>query len=310
LIRIDPGPVRDPALNLAIEEHFVRALPREVRAILLYVNDPCVVVGKNQVVYAESDLAFLSARGIPVVRRMSGGGAVWHDRGNLNFSILEPHRAGEPLRTRERLMPIVDALHRLGVAAELGPRNEILSGAYKVSGTAQFAGVASTFVHGTLLFDAELGNLRAALRVDRERVRSAAVASVPAAVANLRPSLPGIDTAESFADRLLGALAHDAAIPRVTPAVADWSRIRELAETKYRSWDWTFGRSPRFTIRRGPDAAGREAELTVEGGRIAAVRCAGVDAAGLEARLRGVRYAREEIESACGDPLTAAWLHD
>lgn len=310
MIRVDAGPIRDPALNLACEEQTARSLPRGSRAVLLYVNDPCVVLGKNQVVYSETDVRFLSARRIPVLRRISGGGAVWHDPGNLNFSIIESHTTGEPLRTRERLMPIREALRRLGVDAEFGPRNEILVDGRKVSGTAQFAGARSTFVHGTLLFDAQLGDLRAALRADRDRIRSSAVASVPAVVANLRMLLPGITTTAEFSERLLGALRHDGAVVQGAPGAAEWAEIRELAERKYRSWDWTYGRSPRFTIRRGPDAAGREAELTVEAGRIVALRWSRGEVATLAARVLGARYARDELEEACGDAALAAWLHD
>ena len=303
----------DPAGNLALEEWCVRNLDPEPGYLLLYVNEPAVVVGKNQNVYREVDLAWTRAHGVPVLRRISGGGAVYHDPGNLNFSVLRPFRPGARLDFDAYLEPVVQALRALGVPAERTARNDLTVGGRKISGNAQFTTVRSMFSHGTLLFDADLGAVRASLAGSGEGIETGAVPSRRSPVTNIRAHLPPPTDFADFRERFARAMLADA-VPggSVHLDAAAWAEIDGLAESRYRAWEWTYGRAPRFTIRRTLDAmpGAPAVTLEIEHGVISAARIA---ARGdtrrlghLLAHLTGTRYERgalrEALERAGADP--------
>ena len=302
---IETDDARDPARNLALEEWCVRNLDPASGILLLYVNDPAVVVGKNQVVHREVDLGWTRSHGVPVLRRISGGGAVYHDPGNLNFTVLRRFRPGDTLDFDACLEPIVRALRTVGVPAERTARNDLTVGGRKISGNAQFTTVRAMFSHGTLLFDADLGAVRASLATSGDGIETRAVPSRRSPVANIRPHLPRpielSEFRERFARALLDGTGSDGPV-RLDAAA--WSAIDRLAETRYRTWEWTFGRAPRFTIRRafnaGPGAPA--VTLEVENGIVTAARItAGTDSrrlGHLVAHLAGVRYEREALRDA------------
>lgn len=191
---------RSAEQNLALEQSLLEGSDE---AILLYVNERCVVVGRNQVIDAEIDTEFCRRFGIEVVRRQSGGGTVYHDLGNLNYAII-CNASQNPL-DKEQNAPIVWALQQLGVDAKGGRRGEITVGDAKVSGSASMVRRGRVLFHGTLLFDADLAALEAALK-GREELRGKGVASVRSKVANLKPLLSGCDTIEEFAQQIKEAL--------------------------------------------------------------------------------------------------------
>jgi len=295
---------RDPHVNLALEEYCVRHLVDETPALLLYVNDPCVVLGKNQNPLEEIDLALVRERGITVARRISGGGAVWHDPGNLNFAFVVPYRPGTPLRRREFVAPVVRALRRMGIPAEAGERSDILVDGRKISGGAQFASARSALGHGTLLFDANLDELRAFLDADPVGVESRAVKSVRGDVANLREFLGEERAFPEFQERLAREiLGEHGTVGRVRLDDEQWSEIRELADRKYRTWEWIYGRTPPFTVRRSHRLPTGEARVTVRVRRyrIEAVELGGAwpdrsAAEALSARLVGAPYEPDSTE--------------
>ncbi len=292
-------PLNDPEHNLALEETLFRSLtPDDPGFFLLWQNRPSVIVGRHQNTAAEVSEVFLRERGIRAVRRVTGGGAVYHDAGNLNYSFLLPDKSGgrgrSPADASELLGPLLAALRCLGVAAELSGRNDILAKGRKISGTAQCRTASGFLLHGAMLVDADLSVLASALTGDPEKYLSKALPSIRGRVCNVAELLPE-DAREGAVDRVAeAALAAYALSPQDVPP--DVARAAEaLADGKYRSWDWNYGASPEFTERRRQRFAwgGVECCFTVRGGVIQACRIYGDffalrDVAELEQALTGL----------------------
>lgn len=189
------SPYTDPGKNLAVEA-YLRAGTRE-EFLMVYINDPCVVIGRNQCAEAEADLAFCRDHGIRVIRRISGGGAVYHDRGNLNYSFI---RNGDSSLSdgKRDLTTVIAVLREMGIEAYAGKRSELLVRGKKISGTASYCRGGRYIFHGTLLIDSDLDLLRQALDGD-EAVRGRKIASVPSDVGTIRTVYPVWDSAERFA---------------------------------------------------------------------------------------------------------------
>ena len=193
----------DPALNLALEEYALRQLPLEESLLLFYINEPSIIIGKNQNTVEEINREYVEANGIRVVRRLSGGGAVYHDLGNLNFSFITKDD-GQSFRDFAKFtQPVVDALRKLGVNAELTGRNDIQVGEAKISGNAQFFARGRMFSHGTLLFDSEMERVASALNVKPIKFESKSTKSVRSRVANISSFLPEPMTIGAFRSALL-----------------------------------------------------------------------------------------------------------
>ncbi len=245
---IDFGAAHDPALNLAREEHLFNRLADGEDLLLFYINTHAVVIGRNQLPWAEVSPARLTRARLPLMRRVSGGGAVYHDPGNLNFSILlQADAPGRP-NAATILQPVVRALQSLGLPARLSDRNAVFVDGRKVSGTAQYMTAGKVLTHGTLLVDADLRQLAHCLVPDPVyRITSRGRPSVRSPVVNLETLLPGLSM-----NVLVGALRQAFAavhgpIGRGTLPPADEQAARNLA-AKYRSWSWNIGRSPRCTL--------------------------------------------------------------
>jgi len=247
---IDNSACSDPAVNLALEEYLVRRSRGDGAVLLFYVNAPVVVIGRNQVPHAEISLQVAVRRDIRVVRRLSGGGAVYHDRGNLNFSLIQAHAPDAIISPAEVLQPVVQGLNGMGLPVYLNARNDIMVNGLKVTGAAQYRTRGKCLTHGTLLVSADLGALRRALEADSAVPFSRGRVSVRSPVTNLNRYQPALDTAR-VREVLIPSFAqqHGPAFPLVLDADA-WERIHQTARTKYRSWDWTMGRSPEFQLRR------------------------------------------------------------
>lgn len=176
----------DPYYNLAIEEYIFENCQEET--FILWQNRPCVVIGKNQNAFAEIDLSFTKNHNIDVVRRITGGGAVYHDLGNLNFSYISPDHNGG-IDFAKFTYPIVNALRSLNLDAELSGRNDIMINGKKISGNAQFSKNGRVLHHGTILFDSDLSVLSSALHVDPSKISAKAIKSVRARVTNIKKEL-------------------------------------------------------------------------------------------------------------------------
>lgn len=304
---IDNRGIHDPTLNLALEEYSVRNLPTEESYVLFYVNEPSIIIGKNQNTLEEINHEYVRREGIHVVRRISGGGTVYHDHGNLNFSFIQRYKHGSVLNFKEFTDPIVRILRELGVPAEMTGRNDIVADGRKISGNAQFFTANRMFSHGTLLFDSELERVVEALNVKMSKIESKGLKSIRSRVANIREFLddPSLDL-ESFLRRITeGLFAGQESIEVHEFDEAAWRDIHELASTKYRQWDWNFGSSPAFNVQkvhRFP-VGELDARIQVEKGVIESIKIFGDffgqhDVAELERRLVGVRFDRDALERA------------
>ena len=238
---------RDPAYNLAFEETVLRDRT-EGDYLLLWQNDNTIVIGQNQNAEGEINRAFVEGHHIRVVRRTTGGGAVYHDLGNLNYSFITDAGDAERLTMERFTRPVVEALRGLGLRAEASGRNDILVEGRKVSGTAQRLLRGRILHHGTLLFDADPGMVAGALNVDPDKFTSKSAKSVRSRIGNIRAFLPADMDLPAFWAYLKGALAGGGLTEdRLTEEELD--AVEELKRTKYDTWEWNFGRSPRYNLR-------------------------------------------------------------
>ena len=230
----------DPYLNLALEEYLLRqAIDQPV--LLFYINEPAVIIGRNQNTLDEIDPDYIKAQGIHVVRRLSGGGAVFHDLGNLNFSFITPGR--EDLHNFAKFTdPVIAVLHQLGIAAELRGKSDIFAHDRKISGNAQYVAQRSMFSHGTLLFDTDIATMLKALNPRQEPVEPRAVQSVRNFVTNIRELLAEDMDIHTFRQRLLTGLFADGPVAEYELDADDWQAVAKLADERYRTWEWNYGR--------------------------------------------------------------------
>lgn len=300
----DNNGMTDPRLNLAFEEYLLRQVDEEQPILLFYINEPSVIIGRNQNTIEEIDPDYVTAHGIHVVRRLSGGGAVYHDLGNLNFSFIT-HGKDDLHNFAKFTGPVVDCLQSMGVQAELRGRSDIFVEGRKVSGNAQYATTRRMFSHGTLLFDTDLGEMLRAINPRRVAIESKAVHSVRSVVANIRELLPHDMTIADLKSALLRGIFGDGPIPTLDMAVEDWGKVEAIARGRYNLWSWNYGRSPKFNVQKSARlAAGKiDARIEVDEGRIQGIKLFGdfsgrEDIAGLEAHLAGVPYDRERLTAA------------
>ena len=237
---------QDPAFNLAFEE-YVLTHRREGAYLLLWQNDNTIVIGQNQNAEAEINRAFVEEHGIHVVRRTTGGGAVYHDLGNLNYSFITDVGDAEKLTMERFTRPIVDALKALGLDAEASGRNDILVEGRKVSGTAQRLSGGRILHHGTLLFDADPSMVAGALNVDPEKFRSKSAKSVRSRIGNIRDFLKEDMDLPAFWAYLKTALAGSG-LEQTALEPEELTEVQTLKTGKYDTWEWTFGRSPKYDM--------------------------------------------------------------
>jgi lipoate-protein ligase A len=296
---IDPGASRDPRVHLALEEYCLLRLDRQATLFICYVNSPAVIVGRNQNALAEVDRAYVRRRGLPVIRRMSGGGAVYHDGGNLNFSYLSPGSPKDVGRWARWAAPVIEALQALGVTARLNPRHDLEVGGRKISGTAQYARGRRLLSHGTLLFATDLTALERALHRPADVLETRGRASVIGQVTNLADHLFTPLSLEAFRAHLLAHVERSLGGWRPLRLKAgDWQAIRRLADAKYDAWEWNEGRSPGCRIRRRV-SLGEETgivDLEIDGGVVRRVT-AGPPLVGVSA-IQGRRYRPEDLAPA------------
>ncbi len=240
----------DPCMNLALEEFCLQNPNMTEDYVLFYINAPSVIIGKHQNPFEECNFAFLQNNDIQLVRRISGGGAVYHDNGNLNFSFITGFKKEKLDYFQKLIQPILRALHRLGVPAEITEKNNIVVEGKKASGNSHYTNIHRMLSHGTLLFDSDLDVLETALRSNLEIVKSKAVQSARSEVTNISDHTGQPGHISVLREKLMTAVSEQfGELNKHALSGRDWDTIYRLAEDKYKSWDWTFGRSPDFVVR-------------------------------------------------------------
>jgi len=306
MLFVDNRGITDPRINLALEEYVLRNKRREESFLLFYINEPSIIIGRNQNTLEEINHEYVREHGIHVVRRVSGGGAVYHDLGNLNFSIITDY-AMERFNNYEYFTkPVVDVLRSLGVPAEVSGRNDILVDERKISGNAQFTTGGRMLSHGTVLFDSNLEEVVNALDVKMSKIESKGLKSVRSRVVNIAEFLKEEVTIEEFREMIVERIfGRRSEVPELEITDDDWEAIHKLSKEKYQTWDWNFGESPKFNIKKTHRFPAGEIDLRidVQEGRVSGLRIFGDfigsgDVSILENLLRGVRYEPEDLAEA------------
>ncbi|MFV0269681.1 MAG: lipoate--protein ligase [Draconibacterium sp.] len=297
------SPSNDAYFNIASEEYLLNKYPDQ-EIFLLYVNAPSIIVGRFQNTLAEINLEYVSKNNIKVVRRMSGGGAVYHDLGNLNFSFHAPSEVDDFLDFSKFTQPVVDLLNGLGVQAKLEGRNDLVVDGKKFSGNAKLARNGKIIQHGTILLNSEMSVLSEALKINPLKFKDKAVKSVRARVTNLIEYLPGKTTVDSFKKLLVDQILKenkDASIHQLLPEESEG--IKELASEKYSTWKWNFGVSPSYDFNKAikVSAGFIELHLDVKRGIIQNIKIFGDFFASkpieeLEEKLLGEKHETDHIQ--------------
>ena len=264
----------DPSYNLAMEQYVFDCLPRDRMYFMLWQNDNAIIVGKYQNTIAEINEEAVRERGIRVVRRLSGGGAVYHDMGNLNFTFITDVGESNALDLKLFCEPVVRTLATLGVKAEVNGRNDITIDGKKFSGNSQYIRQGRVMHHGTIMFDSDLSVVSEALRVDPTKIQTKGIRSVRSRVTNVAEHLPEKVTLPEFRRILLENILKENPGEAYPLTQDDLAAVEKLRAERYATWDWNYGFSPVCTMlrRRRVDGCGMiEAYITVEHGKIAAL---------------------------------------
>ena len=308
MLYVDNKGINDPRINLAIEEHILKNLDINESYLLFYINGPSIIIGRNQNTIEEINTAYVEANDIIVVRRMSGGGAVYHDLGNLNYSFITKDE-GNSLQDnfKKFTQPVINALRKLGANAQLVGRNDIEIDGKKVSGTAQYATGGRMYTHGTLMLKSDLDNVSKALRPKKEKIESKGVKSVRSRVGNIADYINKEMTIEEFKQYILESVFEEQGteIQEYVLTEEDWKQIEEISKNKYQTWEWNFGKSPKANIQnshRFPNAGTIDVRLDVSQGIIRNVKIFGDffgwgEVKDIEEKLTGIRYEKAIVEA-------------
>ena len=235
----------DPFFNLALEEILLKK--RKEEFLILAINYPSVVIGKHQVSHMEANTQFVTENNIPVIRRISGGGTVFHDLGNLNFSFIMQSEAGKQIDFRKYTLPVISFLATLGVDAKFEGKNDLKVDGLKISGNAEHVHHNRVLHHGTLLFEASLDNLRNSLRKDRRNYTSRAVESNPSPVINLKGIVNDVKDITQFRSKMMTWFLDNTPDAEIyTPGREEVAEAELLAGSKYRTWEWNFAYGPEY----------------------------------------------------------------
>lgn len=303
--------------NLATEQYLMNEIKFDEPLLLFYIEGPCIIVGGNQNTLEEINKKYVDEHGIVVTRRLSGGGAVYQDLGNLCFSFVVDSDSEEFGDFKSFVQPIVDALHDMGAkTAEVSGRNDILVDGKKFSGNAMYSKGGKTFSHGTLMLDVDLSVIPKALDVPEDKIKSKGIKSVRSRVTNLKPYLaPKYQnlTTPEFRDRLLKELFHVDDLSLIKDKEYhltddDQKGIDKIFDDYYNNWDWVYGNSPEFTVKKRQHFTNGtiDARLQVDDGKVSEIKFYGdffgpKDVNELADKLQGLRFERQDFEDALKD---------
>ena len=263
----------DPHFNLAMEQFVFDDMDRSEGYFLLWQNANTIVVGKNQNTIAEINQDFVEKNHVNVVRRLSGGGAVYHDMGNLNFTVIvsKQNNMGDFDFTRFCLL-VVGALKRLGVRAEVNGRNDITIDGKKFSGNSQYMKQGRIMHHGCILYDSDLSKVAQSLKVSKDKIASKGIKSVASRVTNIVDCLPKKLPLQVFKDALVEELmAKEKNVKHHEFTTEELAAIEKIKRERYDTWEWNYGKSPKYDIvkERYIDGCGKfEIHMNVKNGVI------------------------------------------
>lgn len=292
-----------PQFNLALEQYVFDSLNQFDEIFLLWINEPSIIVGKNQNTIQEINLDYVKENNINVVRRLSGGGAVYHDYGNLNYTIISKSKETSAFNFEAFSQPVIEVLAKLGVKAEFSGRNDITIDGQKFCGNAQYMKKGKVLHHGAMLFDTDLEVLGKALKVSKDKIESKGVKSVRSRVTNIKDHLKEDITVEDFKQLLLEHMfKENKEIEEYKLTEEDYANINKLMEERYATWEWNFGSSPDFNIeksRRFPSGK-VETKIDVQEGIIKGIKFygdffGGGEISDVEDKFIGIKYKEDEI---------------
>ncbi|MDY6378067.1 MAG: lipoate--protein ligase [Bacteroidales bacterium] len=291
----------DPYFNLAFDEYCLENIHSEEPYFFLWRNRPAVIIGLNQNAYGEVNLEYLNANGITLARRVTGGGAVYHDLQNMNYTIIGRNPSPQPM---------VDALRQLGVAAELTGRNDIFVEGRKVSGYARRVAGNQEIIHGTLMYDVDLDTLQHVLDTPASKMKAKGISSVRSHVANLKEYLPqfkSLDELQGKLSEILSGgdgplLAQGCGYPSQDEINAE---VRRIAAEKFATWEFIYGHSHEadFNYKKKMPCGTVEASLRIDRGIITALTFSGdflfdEPSEDLAKKLIGLRYDKATLSAA------------
>ena len=239
---------RDPYFNLALEEVLLKS--RTSDYLILYINDPAVIIGKHQAAHREVNTKFITENKIPVIRRISGGGTVFHDRGNLNFTFIRQSEEGKQIDFRKYTLPVINFLSSLGIDAKFEGKNDIKVDGLKISGNAEHVYRNRVLHHGTLLFSSSIEFLNNSIRSDKSCYTTRAVDSNPSPVINLSEKLKIFKDINEFSRELkhyFSAKIPDLEVTGISGLETE--EAASLAEARYRKWEWNFAYGPEYVFK-------------------------------------------------------------
>lgn len=233
--------------NIGSEEYFLSRYDEDI--FYLYINAPSIIVGRHQNTYAEINQEYVRENGIEVVRRLSGGGAVYHDHGNLNYGFIVQNQGKDINEVfREFTVPIINVLQKLGADARFSGRNDLVIDDKKISGVAQYHKDGKVLLHGTLLFSSDMAKVSQSLNADPRKFQDKGVKSVRSRVTNISPHLSKPLSIEEFTSILSKeVIAQFSGAEYYELNEQDKDEIQKLARSKYATWEWVYGNSPNFT---------------------------------------------------------------
>lgn len=267
---------QDPKFNLALEEYVLKFIETDEDILLLYQNVPSIIVGRNQNVFEEINHQFVKKHNIPVIRRISGGGTVYHDLGNLNFSFITNDVKGSLSNYKKFTLPIINALNDIGVKASFFGKSDIILDGKKISGNAQSFYKKRMLHHGTLLFDTNLLYLNEAIQSNVTSIESKSIKSNRSFVTNIKDYLDKTWNIQDFKTYLYRKLfGHENYLERnISLTQNDYDEIEKLIHTRYDLWSWNYGESPEFQMSRTfqNDEGISKIDLQIHQGKIADVK--------------------------------------
>lgn len=295
----------DPRYNLALEEYVLKNLPNDNDYILLWQNEPAIIIGRNQNTIEEINRNYVEENNIHVVRRISGGGAVYHDFGNLNYTFVTTNSKDNLNNFRKFTEPVIKALNSLGVNAEFAGRNDIVLDGKKFSGNAQTYYKDRMYHHGTILFDADLDMVARVLQVKLEKIESKGIKSNRSRVTNILPYLEKKINIKEFQNYLLTFVLETEDVESKTYHLTqeDYKAIDKLMKDKYSTWEWNYGESPDFAIQKEKRFAGGKVSIhmDVKEGHIKDFKIFGdffgrKEVSHLAEDFIGVKYQKEDVQ--------------